>query len=117
MYLEIALQKMYIADLSSYIFFIFLKKAMKHQTKLTLTSTPPEHIGLKNRPRDYETRYKIHRKQISSHEFRQSNPEAKISLHNYIQQLQLQPTVVKQLTVIDEKSLNEMPNSSKSVKT
>ena len=24
---------------------------MKHQTKLTLTSTTPEHIGLKNRPR------------------------------------------------------------------
>ena len=53
MYLETALQKMYIADLSSYIFFHFLKKAMKHQTKLTLTSTTPEHIGLKNRPRVY----------------------------------------------------------------
>ena len=26
---------------------------MKHQTKLTLTSTTPEHIGLKNRPRDF----------------------------------------------------------------
>ena len=26
---------------------------MKHQTKLTLTSTTPEHIGLKNRPRVY----------------------------------------------------------------
>ena len=52
MYLETALQKMYIADLSSYIFFHFLKKAMKHQTKLTLTSTTPEHIGLKNKPRD-----------------------------------------------------------------
>ena len=26
---------------------------MKHQTKLTLTSTTPEHIGLKNRPRAY----------------------------------------------------------------
>ena len=25
---------------------------MEHQTKLTLTSTTPEHIGLKNRPRD-----------------------------------------------------------------
>ena len=25
---------------------------MKHQTKLTLTSTTPEHIGLKNRPRE-----------------------------------------------------------------
>ena len=52
MYLETALQKMYIADLSSYIFFSFFKKAMKHQTKLTLTSTTPEHIGLMNRPRD-----------------------------------------------------------------
>ena len=51
MYLETALQKMYIADLSFYIFIHFLKKAMKHQTKLTLTSTTPEHIGLKNRPR------------------------------------------------------------------
>ena len=55
MYLETALQKMYIADLSSYIFFHFLEKAMKHQTKLTLTSTTPEHIGLKNRPRDHKT--------------------------------------------------------------
>ena len=52
MYLETALQKMYTADLGSYIVFIFLKKAIKHQTKLTLTSTTPEHIGLKNRPRE-----------------------------------------------------------------
>ena len=51
MYLETALQKTYTADLGSYIFFHFLKKAIKHQTKLTLTSTTPEHIGLKNRPR------------------------------------------------------------------
>ena len=28
-----------------------MKKTMKHLTKLTLTSTTPEHIGLKNRPR------------------------------------------------------------------
>ena len=26
---------------------------MKHPTKLTLTSTTPEHIGLKNRPRGF----------------------------------------------------------------
>ena len=60
MYLETALQKNYIADLSSYIFFFFhfLKEPMKHQTKLTLTSTTPEHIGLKNRPRVYLTNAK-----------------------------------------------------------
>ena len=43
--------KMYIADLSSYIFFYFMKKTMKHLTKLTFTSTTSEHIGFKNRPR------------------------------------------------------------------
>ena len=52
MYLETALQKMYIADLSFYIFFHFMKKKMKHLTKLTLTSTTPEHIGLTNRSRE-----------------------------------------------------------------
>ena len=49
---------MYIADLSSYIYFHFIKKTMKHLTKLTLTSTTPEHIGSKNRPRrDYIFKY------------------------------------------------------------
>ena len=32
---------------------------MKHPTKLTLSSTTPEHIGLKNRPRDTSHRAKI----------------------------------------------------------
>ena len=36
-----------------FLFFVFhfMKKTMKHVTKLTLTSTTPEHIGLTNRPR------------------------------------------------------------------
>ena len=55
MYLETALQKMYIADLSYYFCSHFMQKTMKHPTKLALTSTTPEHIGLKNRPLGNET--------------------------------------------------------------
>ena len=42
---------------------------MKHQTKLTLTSTTPEHIGLKNRPRGkigHHNSYKLCRSSFSN---------------------------------------------------
>ena len=59
MYLETALQKMYNADQRAHIVFHFMKKTMKHLTTLTLTSTTPERISLKNRPRGTTNAKKI----------------------------------------------------------